>query len=104
MKIYIASLFAGVLAGAVYGLINVRSPAPPVIALIGLLGMLLGEQGVAISKRILQGKSLASAWFAEECVPKITGVSAETPSPSVPTDAAVVAMPSQETASSLETK
>ena len=104
MKIYVASLFAGALAGAVYGLINVRSPAPPVIALIGLLGMLLGEQGVTISKRIIQGKSLASAWFAEECVPKITGVSAETPPPSVTSEVAVVAMPTEKTASNLEPK
>ena len=35
---YLVSLGAGILAGVVYGLINVRSPAPPAIALVGLLG------------------------------------------------------------------
>jgi XapX domain-containing protein len=73
MKIYIVSLLAGVLAGAVYGLIGVRSPAPPVVALVGLLGMLLGEQGLTLGKRVLQRQPLTSSWFAQECVPKITG-------------------------------
>jgi XapX domain-containing protein len=73
MKIYVVSLLAGVLAGVVYGLIGVRSPAPPVAALVGLLGMLLGEQGVALGKRLVRGQPLTAAWFAEECVPKITG-------------------------------
>lgn len=31
-------------AYSVYGLIHVRSPAPPVVALEGLLGILIGEQ------------------------------------------------------------
>ena len=35
---------AGVLIGMVYALLNVRSPAPPAIALTGLLGILIGEQ------------------------------------------------------------
>ncbi len=42
--VYLISLGAGILAGVLYGLINVRSPAPPAIALVGLLGMLVGEQ------------------------------------------------------------
>ncbi len=73
MKIYIVSLLAGVLVGAVYAGIGVRSPAPPVVALVGLLGMLLGEQGIALGKRLARGQPLTSAWFAAECVPKITG-------------------------------
>lgn len=44
MKIYLMSLGAGLLVGVIYSLINVRSPAPPVVALIGLLGILIGEQ------------------------------------------------------------
>lgn len=52
---YLISLGAGVLAGLLYGLINVRSPAPPAIALIGLLGMLIGEQIVPLAKRLLDG-------------------------------------------------
>ncbi|CAB4611003.1 unannotated protein [freshwater metagenome] len=38
------SLLVGLTVGAIYGFIGVKSPAPPVIALVGLLGMLVGEQ------------------------------------------------------------
>lgn len=48
MKLYLMSLGAGLLVGVVYGLLNVRSPAPPVIALVGLLGILIGEQIVPL--------------------------------------------------------
>jgi XapX domain-containing protein len=44
MKEYLVSMALGVLVGAIYGFFSVRSPAPPVIALVGLLGMLVGEQ------------------------------------------------------------
>lgn len=46
MKVYLLSLGVGLLAGALYGLLQVRSPAPPVVALLGLLGILLGESAV----------------------------------------------------------
>lgn len=49
---YLASLAAGLLAGFLYSLLGVRSPAPPTIALIGLLGILLGEQALPTAKRI----------------------------------------------------
>lgn len=71
---YLVSLGAGILAGVVYGLINVRSPAPPAIALVGLLGMLIGEQVVPVAKRIIDGAPITKAWFASECQPRITGV------------------------------
>ncbi|QOL50042.1 XapX domain-containing protein [Massilia litorea] len=71
---YLISLGAGILAGLLYGLINVRSPAPPAIALIGLLGMLVGEQIVPVAKRVIDGAPLTKAWFASECKPKITGI------------------------------
>ncbi|WP_156437361.1 MULTISPECIES: DUF1427 family protein, partial [unclassified Burkholderia] len=32
MKLYLLSLGAGVFVGVIYSLINVRSPAPPLIA------------------------------------------------------------------------
>jgi XapX domain-containing protein len=72
---YVISLGAGILAGLVYGLINVRSPAPPAIALIGLLGMLVGEQIVPVARRVIDGAPLTRAWFASECQTRITGVS-----------------------------
>ena len=48
MKAYLISLCVGVLVGIGYGLLKVRSPAPPAIALVGLLGMVVGEQLVPL--------------------------------------------------------
>lgn len=73
---YLMSIGAGVLVGIIYALINVRSPAPPAIALLGLLGMLVGEQMVPIAKRIIAGEPLSISWFKSECAPKITGLQA----------------------------
>lgn len=73
---YVISILAGILVGVIYGLINVRSPAPPLIALLGLLGMLVGEQLVPVAKRIINGAPITAAWFSQECKPKITGVAA----------------------------
>ncbi len=44
---YILSLCLGVGVGIIYGLTGVKSPAPPVIALVGLLGILAGEGAVS---------------------------------------------------------
>jgi XapX domain-containing protein len=44
---YFLSLAVGVGVGVVYGLVGVKSPAPPIIALIGLLGILAGEMAVS---------------------------------------------------------
>jgi XapX domain-containing protein len=43
---FLVSIVMGLVVGAAYGLVEVRSPAPPLIALVGLLGMVLGEQAV----------------------------------------------------------
>jgi XapX domain-containing protein len=51
MKPYILSLGAGLLIGVIYSLMGVRSPAPPIVALIGLAGILAGEQIVPLAKR-----------------------------------------------------
>jgi len=48
MRSYLASLILGAIVGIVYGFVKVRSPAPPAIALLGLLGMLAGEQAVSL--------------------------------------------------------
>jgi XapX domain-containing protein len=50
---YLISLGAGLLVGAICGLMGVRSPAPPAIALIGLLGILIGEQAVPVAKHLI---------------------------------------------------
>jgi XapX domain-containing protein len=78
MKLYLVSLGAGILVGIIYALMQVRSPAPPVVALIGLLGMLIGEQVVPPVKRMLSGQPVTAAWFHTECMPKITGTPAAT--------------------------
>lgn len=51
---YIVSLAVGLLVGIIYYLLGVRSPAPPTIALIGLLGMLMGEQLIPVAKQIIE--------------------------------------------------
>lgn len=55
MKLYLLSLGAGILVGAVYAILGVRSPAPPVVALVGLLGILIGEQAVPLALSWLHG-------------------------------------------------
>src|SRR6204780_1053516 len=44
MKVLLLSFVVGLGVGVLYGLIRVKSPAPPIVALLGLLGMVLGEQ------------------------------------------------------------
>lgn len=70
---YVVALAAGLLVGVIYGLLNVRSPAPPVVALIGLLGILLGEQAVPAAKRMLAGKAITAVWARETCHPHVFG-------------------------------
>lgn len=73
MKIYLLSMMAGVFVGVIYGVLNVRSPAPPVIALVGLLGILVGEQAVPLAKRLLSNQPVTIAWLKKECVPHVLG-------------------------------
>lgn len=44
MKGLLISFVVGAFVGLLYGVIKVKSPAPPIIALLGLLGMVIGEQ------------------------------------------------------------
>jgi XapX domain-containing protein len=44
MKDLLISFAVGTFVGLLYGVIKVKSPAPPIVALLGLLGMVLGEQ------------------------------------------------------------
>ncbi len=62
MKIYVLSLGAGLLVGVIYSLLDVRSPAPPLVALVGLLGILAGEQIIPVGKQVLAGTALHAAW------------------------------------------
>ena len=74
MKFYLVSLAAGLLVGCIYALLQVRSPAPPAIALIGLFGMLVGEQAVPIATRLISGEPVTVSWFRAECVSRISGI------------------------------
>ena len=74
MKIYLLSLGAGVLVGMVYSLLNVRSPAPPLVALVGLLGILAGEQVIPVVKQMMAGEGLAAAWRQAKCAPHMFGM------------------------------
>jgi len=74
MKMYLLSLGAGVLVGVIYSFLDVRSPAPPMVALVGLLGILIGEQAVPIARQVLAGSGLAAAWQQAKCAPHIFGM------------------------------
>ena len=43
MKAYLISFIVGGVVGVLYAALHVRSPAPPLVALAGLLGMVLAE-------------------------------------------------------------
>jgi XapX domain-containing protein len=73
MKVYLVSFGAGLLVGVVYSLLNVRSPAPPVVALIGLLGILLGEQIIPVGRQMIAGSSISTAWQQIRCGQHIFG-------------------------------
>jgi XapX domain-containing protein len=53
MNGYLVSLLMSLAVGVAYGLIQVRSLAPPLIALVGLLGTVLREQAVDVARHHL---------------------------------------------------
>jgi len=62
MKILFISFVVGLCVGILYGVIRVKSPAPPIVALLGLLGMVLGEQlGTWVHSRNVNVSEAASA-------------------------------------------
>jgi len=73
MKPYLLALGAGLLVGVVYSLLNVRSPAPPVIALVGLLGILVGEQIVPLAKRLWGGETVTLGTLRDDCGEHVFG-------------------------------
>ena len=67
MKVLFLSFVVGLGVGVLYGLIRVKSPAPPIVALLGLLGMVLGEQfGVWIHAKKLDVSHAASVCLVGE--------------------------------------
>jgi XapX domain-containing protein len=74
MKVYVLSLGAGLLVGVIYSLLDVRSPAPPLVALVGLLGILMGEQVIPVTKQMMAGHGLSAAWRQAKCAPHMFGM------------------------------
>jgi XapX domain-containing protein len=67
MKVLFLSFVVGLGVGVLYGLIRVKSPAPPIVALLGLLGMVLGEQlGIWIQTKKLDAPRVASVCLVGE--------------------------------------
>jgi XapX domain-containing protein len=73
VKAYALSLGAGLLVGIVYGLLGVTAPAPPIVALIGLLGILIGEQIIPVGRRLLAGTRFGDACAAAGTRPHLFG-------------------------------
>ncbi|MFD1711746.1 DUF1427 family protein [Ottowia sp. GY511] len=73
MKMYVLSLGAGLLIGVIYSLLQVRSPAPPLVALAGLLGILLGEQIIPVGKQLMAGTALKAACEQTQATQHVLG-------------------------------
>jgi XapX domain-containing protein len=67
LKVYLVTLAVGLLVGLIYGFLNVRSPAPPVIALVGLLGILAGEQAVPWIRKLIDGEPVSIGAVRRDC-------------------------------------
>jgi len=46
MKTMLVSFAVGLMVGVAYALLRVKSPAPPLVALAGLLGIVAGEHAI----------------------------------------------------------
>ena len=67
MRGLFVSFVVGLGVGVIYGLLRVKSPAPPIIALLGLLGMVVGEQlGTWMQTKKLDVGRAASACLVGE--------------------------------------
>ena len=67
MKLLLLSFVVGLGVGVFYGLIRVKSPAPPIVALLGLLGMVFGEQlGIWIQTKKLDVPRAAAVCLVGE--------------------------------------
>src|ERR1700757_1110069 len=73
MKASLLSFPAGLVVGVVYSLLGVRSPAPPVVALVGLLGILLGEQVVPVAGLLLAREPAKLSTIGSNCARHLFG-------------------------------
>ena len=72
MRPYLLALAVGLMVGGIYGLLKIRSPAPPTIALVGLLGILLGEQAVPLAKSLFATRAKAAV-IRTSCAEHVLG-------------------------------
>jgi XapX domain-containing protein len=72
MKLYIASLAVGLLVGVLYAMLGVHSPAPPMVALVGLLGILVGEQIPHLIRQVVSTDPASVAWL-DQIKPHVFG-------------------------------
>jgi XapX domain-containing protein len=72
MKLYLVSLAAGTVVGVLYAVLGVRSPAPPVSALVGLFGILMGEQIPPLIRHALSRAPASLVWI-EQVKPHVFG-------------------------------
>jgi XapX domain-containing protein len=72
-KTYLVSLAVGILVGVIYGLLGVRSPAPPLVALVGLLGILVGEQVVPVARQLLRPEAATLSSLGSDCAHHMLG-------------------------------
>ena len=84
MKPYVIALAVGLLVGVIYGILNVRSPAPPVVALVGLLGILIGEQIPPVARRMLSGQPVGLAAIRAHGAHHVFGPLPGGPAPDAP--------------------
>ncbi|WP_343641351.1 XapX domain-containing protein [Roseateles sp.] len=73
MNAYVLSAAVGLLVGVIYGVLNVRSPAPPVIALVGLLGILAGEQIPGLVRQWMHRDTAQVSWIEQKVRPHMFG-------------------------------
>ena len=88
MKPYVLSIGIGILVGVIYALFQVRSPAPPVIALVGLLGILVGEQLPPLIKQVWAREQGHVSWFQGQVKVHVFG---EMPAPACSRSSRVLA-------------
>jgi XapX domain-containing protein len=73
MRIYLLPLGARILVGVICNFQQVRSPAPPLVALVGLLGILVGEQAIPVGKQLLSGAPFPSACARSQAIDHLFG-------------------------------
>lgn len=72
-KASIVAPAVGVLVGAIYRMLGVRSPAPPIVAAVGLPGMLLGEPIVPLGSQLLQREPTKLSEIGNACAHYLFG-------------------------------